>query len=356
VAITPQDQPTAAQSLEGEELEGGWRVLERVERPPGHTGGNFSVCYRVVDGEGRPAFLKVLDYSAALAHADDPAETLNAMTSAFLFEVEVLRLTASKNLSRVVRALDSGATAIVLPGGSQSERINYLIFEVADGDVRDAIDAAELIDDAWKLRMLHHATTGARQLHGSDIAHQDLKPSNVLVFNRGEEAKVADLGCASLRGTSSPRDGVVIAGDRTYAPPEQLYGHEEPDWRRRRLACDLYHLGSLGVFLFAGQGMTALLMARLPESHRPGAWGDRYSDLLPFIRVAFDEIWVEVKKDLPAVIRDELAARLRELTDPDPALRGHLLNRNQNQFALDRFVSAFDYLSRKTERAIRLGK
>jgi eukaryotic-like serine/threonine-protein kinase len=339
---------TAAESLEGVDLPGGWHVLERIERPPGSTGGFFSVSYHVRSDSGDVAFLKVLDYSAALASGEDPATVLNLMTAGYLFEVEVLELTGSHRLSRVVRALDHGETTVTPPGTRQDERINYLVFEVADGDVRDAIDAADRIDHAWKLRMLHHATNGIRQLHGVGIAHQDLKPSNVLVFNGGEESKVADLGCASVLGAVSPRDGSGIAGDRRAAPPELLYGQVDPDWHQRRIGCDLYHVGSLGVFLFAGQGMTPLLVKRLPEPHRPGHWGDSYSEVLPFVRVAFDEVWEEIAKDVPSAIGDDLVVALRELCDPDPDLRGHPKNRGQlNALALERYVTTFDRLARK---------
>ena len=50
-------------------------------------------------------------------------------------------------------------------------------------------------------------------------------------------SKVADLGCASIQGTISPRDDCEFAGDRTYAPPELLYRSIDTDWRRRRHFC-----------------------------------------------------------------------------------------------------------------------
>ena len=62
--------PTPAQMLEGLEIEGGWRIGKRVPNPPS-TGGHFSESYLVeaVDGSGRKAFLKALDFSAAQLHS-----------------------------------------------------------------------------------------------------------------------------------------------------------------------------------------------------------------------------------------------------------------------------------------------
>jgi serine/threonine protein kinase len=351
-AVEPEDPgPTAAESLEGIELPGPWLVVERIERGPGHTGGTFSVSYRVERADGQPAFVKVLDYELALQFPDT-AVALQAMTRAYLFEVEVLAMCGDKRLSRVVRALDSGETFVEIEG--RRERVSYLVFELADGDVRDAIDAADRIDDAWKLRMLHHTATGIRQLHSNGVAHQDLKPSNVLVFN-GDSSKVADLGCASVRGTQSPRDPLPVPGDRTYAPPELLYGQVALEWNDRRLASDLYHLGSVAVFLFAGQGVTSLLLDRLAREHHFDEWGDSYEDVLPFIRVAFDEVMEEFTDVCPEPVREELVTRVRELCEPDPSLRGHPINRARpgSQYSLERYVAAFDKLTRQAEIRLR---
>jgi serine/threonine protein kinase len=59
--------------------------------------------------------------------------------------------------------------------------------------------------------------TGLHELHSQRIAHQDLKPSNVLVFSQ-REAKNADLGRATLRGQVGPFDEFPVAGDLSYAP------------------------------------------------------------------------------------------------------------------------------------------
>ncbi len=169
------------------------------------------------------------------------------MTEAYNFERDLLETCGAKRMSRVVKALSSGQVDAV-PGGVP---VNYLIFEEAKGDVRGYLDEADAFDIAWVLRVLHHIATGLNQLHSAGIAHQDMKPSNALIFEDGA-SKVADLGCADQAGSQSPRGEQRVPGDRTYAPPELLYGHVPSDWKQRRQACDLYHLGSLALFLFTG--------------------------------------------------------------------------------------------------------
>jgi hypothetical protein len=64
-----------------------------------------------------------------------------------------------------------------------------------------------------------------------------------------------------MRGRSSPYEELDVAGDHAYAPPET----PPQDWNTRRLGCDLYHLGSLVSFFFAGVGTTALLLRAYPS-------------------------------------------------------------------------------------------
>ena len=243
----------------------------------------------------------------------------------------------------------------VIPVGDlhPSLPVPYLIFERARGDVRSQLDVGNRFELAFCLRTLHHCATGIQQLHGLTIAHQDLKPSNVLVFD-DMDCRVADLGRSSLQSIPSPVDEEDVAGDRTYAPPELLYGEISQDWRVRRLACDLYHLGSLGVFFFAKVGMTAMWHRFLDPSFWPGRWGQSYGDVLPYVRNAHDLAILEFKEAVPPEIRDRLVGAVRQLCEPDPSLRGHPNNRTRgNPYNLERYIAAFDLLARKAEWQMR---
>ena len=58
-----QLQDNAAHALVGKQLKNGWMVAKKIEPKPESTGGFFSVCYVVDNGE-KEAFLKALNFNA----------------------------------------------------------------------------------------------------------------------------------------------------------------------------------------------------------------------------------------------------------------------------------------------------
>jgi serine/threonine protein kinase len=206
--------PNPAEKLEGLMLNGDWRVGPLQTRGPMATGGNFSQSYKATHSDGRVAFVKALDFHRAFKKGADPTKVLQRVTEEFNFEVTMLEFCARKRMDRVVRAIESGTADV---DSSVLGQVPYLIFEAADRDVRSHLDdAANSATCAWKLRSLHHVTTGLKQLHAVEVVHQDLKPSNVLIFNansKSEVSKIADLGRASRSDGYSPFDHMDWAGD-----------------------------------------------------------------------------------------------------------------------------------------------
>jgi serine/threonine protein kinase len=344
------DPTNAAHQLLGLKLDGGWSVIERVEPSPAATGGCFSVGYIVQRQDGKRGFLKALDFSSA-HRTSDPPKVIEAMTAAFNFERELLDACRRDRMSRIALALADGTVDV--PGGFSLPRVSYVILELADADARTHLALAQHFDVAWRLRSLHHVATGLNQLHSKGISHQDVKPSNVLVFGNSE-SKLGDLGRASLDGRQCPFDKSDIPGDRTYAPPELKFHRIDPDWRRRRLGSDLYQLGSLAMFFFSGVATTPALVDELHPDHRPGTWGDDYQSVLPYVREAFNSLMIRFETHLQHVVPSyhvELAAAVRYLCDPDPALRGHPRDRwaIAAQHSLARFISLFDRLASRAE-------
>lgn len=162
-------------------------------------------------------------------------------------------------------------------------------------------------------------------------------------------SKVADLGCADQRGRESPRGEYEIAGDPQYARPELLYGEVASDWSTRRQAADLYHLGSLILFLFTGIATTPALLHYLLIEQYPRNWKDPYADVLPYLRSALDHVAQEFAATLDGPHAADLVMMFRELCDADPSLRGHPRTRagNGNPYALDRYVTKLDLLARR---------
>jgi serine/threonine protein kinase len=334
-------------------LPGGWQVLERVQKLPSQTGAIFSVGYIVTHESGAKAFLKALDYDRAL-RAPDPARALEGLTKAYNFERDLLART--QRMDRVVTGLADGS--VMVPDEQRGDQtVQYLIFELADcGDIRKYLDILNRFDTAWLLRSLHHIATGLNQLHIAGIAHQDLKPSNVLVFEAAI-SKIADLGRASARGQTAPHEDYDIAGDPEYAPPELCYGYTPPDWSRRRLGCDVFLLGGMIVFLFGRSNITAMTLEDLAPTLRPRTWQGTYSDVLPYVREAFEHALSifaqDVERSAPTLVT-ELVGMVRNLCDPDPELRGDPRERRPgpNQYLLQRYISRFDLLAQRAEMGI----
>lgn len=315
-----------AELLQGMELNRKWRVTEQLVRSPDATGGNFSIPYAVEGiGEtnlGYVGFLKALDLSVVGDMPFPVADAFQLVTQAYVFERDLVLDCASRNMRNVVVGLDAGEVVVDQPGVNPIlKSVPYIVFERADGDVRALMEQKiSSFDAAWIFRVLHGTANGLRQLHQAGISHQDLKPSNVMSF--GEVAKIGDLGCASVQGESGLFDQGNFAGDRSYAPPEFLYGEINGDDRARRRAGDMYQLGSMLVFLFSGAGLTPLIGAELDPAFHWRIWPRDYRNVLPFLRDAFDEVVDLLALSVPKELRTDVVRLVRELCDPDPLLRG----------------------------------
>ena len=291
-----------------------------------------------------------MDYHRAL-QSEDPAGNLQLMTTAYTFERRLLQKCVDRRLSRIVRVLDFGTIPAV--EGNPSSVAEYLIFELAQGDIRSFIERIDAYESAWTLRTLHEVAAALQQLHSVRIAHQDLKPSNVLVFEQAH-SKLADLGRAADGDGVSPHDEYEIAGDRSYAPPELLYGQVSVDWVQRRLGCDMYLFGSLIVFFCMRVSITHLLLARLPKQMRPGQYGGAYAEILPQIEHEFSHVIRELRNELHLEYADEVVTMVKQLCNPDPDRRGHprSIISSGNQYSLERYVSILGNLARRAEYAL----
>ena len=313
--------------------------MKKIVPAEGMTGSNFSIGYSAKRDNGTIGYIKVLDITKA-SFAPDPATTLEKLTSAFNYERRLLA--KCKSLSRVVTALGEG---MVRESGAQNEVAQYIIFEFAETDLRHSVQFVQRFDLAVDMRTLHNIAVGISQLHTKMIAHQDLKPSNVLIFNGGI-SKVGDLGRSSEFGTHAPHDDIAFAGDPSYAPPEYLYRYVPTDWKERRLGCDLYQLGSLVVFMYAGLSATRLLKECIHNDHGPGEWSGTYAEVLPYVHEYFRLMNERLKPKIPELVREQLSMAISQLCDPDPSQRGHPRNHVVgNRFGLERYVSLFNRLT-----------
>jgi serine/threonine protein kinase len=186
------------------------------------------------------------------------------------------------------------------------------------------------------------------QLHREAIAHQDLKPSNVLTYNN-DGCRIGDFGRSSRRGHQVWLDNLNIAGDRSYAPPEQLYSHMNPDFVARRIGCDLYLLGNLAAFLFSGINITAALFANLDTALHPRKWAGTYEQVLPHLQHAFSAVLTDLSQQIDPLVRGEITTLVRELCNPELGRRGHRKGiGSASQYSLERYKSHTDLLLKRT--------
>lgn len=341
----------AAENMKGLDLDGGWHIDEMVTNDEG-TGGYSSVSYYVSNKEGKRAFLKVLDFSGALQDRD-PTSRLEELTSAYNFERNLLQQCKDKKLRHIVVPVASG-TAVVPGGFGALGNVPYLIFEEAKGDIRKIVITWEKFHLAWALRSLHHSAVGLQELHGIKIAHQDIKPSNILVFEK-EVSKITDLGSASQVGTASQSDEKVVAGDVKYIAPEQWYSWGRPNEFLTRYLVDLYRLGSLVFFFFAACSATDALQLKLSVKYgREFVQSDFDSDL-PYIQNAFGEVLSDLQITIERTAGDltsEIINIVKGLCEPDPRHRGDtrvLAALHRPQYDLQPYISYFDRLAKKAE-------
>jgi hypothetical protein len=111
------------------------------------------------------------------------------------------------------------------------------------------------------------------------------------------------------------------------------------------------------VFFFTGAGVTALTRSHLHDAHAWGKWSGTYQEVLPYVRDAFGRALEQFKQAVDEDVRAELTNAVVELCEPDPALRGHPLNRlgKGNPYSLERYVTKFDLLARRAQLRL-LGK
>lgn len=356
----PTPSPRTSLSLIGTLIDDGWTIIEELPRPGSVgaedlTGGQFSIGYiveRTKASMPERAFLKVIDVNAAAQQFHgDVMRGLKLATDSYTIESTILDICQKARLDRIIRVLAVGQ---ISPAAGGALPAPYILFENADGDLRKLVSRGAAFDSAWKFRVLHDVAVGLQQLHQQKIAHQDLKPSNVLIFNDdGQGAKIGDLGRSSIQGHAAPHDRLYVAGARAYAPPEQVFGITPARWEDRREGCDLYHLGTLAAFLFAGQAPNEHYRTSLPVEVLPVMWNGLgktdYATALPFFSAALTEFTSKVSADFPDWGRDELMQILLNTCEPDYQKRGDpdARKRAGSPLGIETFVSRFDRLSRR---------
>lgn len=97
------------------------------------------------------------------------------------------------------------------------------------------------------LKILYQVSDGMAAAHAREVIHRDLKPSNILI-DESDHLKIADFGIASASfGSESTltQTGSII-GSPAYLAPERAVAAESDN------RCDIYSLGIIAYYMFAG--------------------------------------------------------------------------------------------------------
>ncbi|MGH3135788.1 MAG: protein kinase domain-containing protein, partial [Gaiellaceae bacterium] len=236
---------------------GGYRVEELIGR------GGMGEVYRAHDGRlDRNVALKIL----APRFADDEA-----------FRDRLLRE------SRLAASLDHPNVVPVYDAGEADGRFFLSMRYVEGTDLRALLRRDGALAPERALEIASQVAGALDAAHAKGLVHRDVKPSNVLIDERGH-CYLADFGLTqSVSDRGQPTDGSVL-GTLDYVAPEQIRGGEV-DGR-----ADVYSLGCLlfecltGEVPFGRPSEVATLYAHLEdEAPRP-------SDRRPNLPAELDDV------------------------------------------------------------------
>lgn len=325
--LTPKSQ------LLGKTLDSGWTLVEQFIPAKHSTGSNFGVGYKAKRGN-EIAFVKAVDFVAAVSAAD-PLAALESLVAEATFEKDVLAFCADQKMSRVLKYLGH---EYFNPGNPADlhNRVSCLVMELGSDDLRGMVHKRAVRNFTWNLQIMRDVAQALAQLHKAGIAHQDIKPSNVISVDLApgvadSQVKVGDLGRVVRRDKPGPFNAIPWPGDTRYMPPERWYGYLPPDWTDARESSDAYMLGSLLLFLCTGTSLQVLVFQNIPDPFKPGVWMGAFDeDLLAVLQDAHDKVLVShLRPAVPSPLQDEVMALAKVLTKPNPLDRGDVRARRQ---------------------------
>lgn len=323
-----------AELFVGQMVGGEWHLDGLVGR------GQFSSVYRASSGDQVVA-LKMLHPDAT----KDPSTVAEFQTEAEL--LDILRDRQCRNVVNLIEGAATGTIQVQLNSGVEVPiPVQYHLLDLADGSLDELVANHASLDWTLRLNLLRDVAAGLHQMHRCDIAHRDVKSSNVLVTADGKmvaRAALSDLGRSARIDQVqrfSTASYVYGRGDCSFAPPELLWGKGIRSGSAFRQA-DLYLLGSVLCELATGQPTTAMLIpswqallhqsANMPPAERDLAHRAHISALRPRLAA----VAVLIHDVAPRPIATDLADLFAQLCDPDPAGRGRRTRRERNLSATD---------------------
>ncbi len=185
-----------------------YRLIERLGRP-----GSFAVAYEVVDTLGeivRVLKLVTRDRRSVYERVQQEYKTL-------------LRVPKHPHIVEVIWA------------GQLRDDTPFIVFEYVGGQDVEHLIESKTISLEQAVQIAQQTALGLEHLHKHKVRHQDIKPSNLLVTDKG--VRIIDFNVAVFDSDEM----TISAGTRRYIPPDcRLTLNLSPDEKIDR---DLYALG-----------------------------------------------------------------------------------------------------------------
>lgn len=150
---------------------------------------------------------------------------------------------ATRELSTFA-AVDSPYLVTLYDAGQQGDELYYSMEYLAKGSLADP---AGLVERRTVLTAMAHAARAAHALHEAGIAHNDIKPGNVLLYDGG--GKLTDLGLSRVLAPGLTVSGLGSAASVEYIDPDLVRGGEPSR------ASDVFALGATLHKALTGEGL-----------------------------------------------------------------------------------------------------
>ena len=204
----------------------------RLERSIGE-GGVANVYLARHDLLKRPCAVKLLK----------PSRASDEMIARFEREVQLASQLSHPN---VVEIYDYGRS---------TEGLFYYAMEYLDGiNLGELVAREGPVPVARAVHILRQVCAGLAAAHAAGLVHRDVKPENIMLCRRGEEAdvvKILDFGMVKRIDAEHSRNltrGLRILGTPMYMAPERLRNPADVDTR-----ADIYALGAVAFYMLSGK-------------------------------------------------------------------------------------------------------
>ncbi len=215
--------------------------------------------------------------------------------SEFVVKIYRRKMAVKEEITEVLKAIDSPYVAKVFATGER----NGFHYEIIPYYENGSLEGKKFSYEQLKSTIIPALNEGLKVLHEKGIIHKDLKPSNIMLGDNGQDVAIIDFGISSVR-----EDGNTVIVTRTGMTPE--YSAPETFKSLYLSESDYY---SLGITLY-----------------------ELYCGHTPYELMNQDEIeqFVSVQKlPLPSDMRSEMKVLISALTYSDITNRKNKSNPNR---------------------------